>query len=199
METKLIEIENYMKNVVKNVSDEDLKHLSWNPALVQKIKELGPVISISCEWTSYIENFPFFDEQMDQKYDTIGYIKCFVEYYKDDPSKKDTLQPEWLQQFPQLIRRKLDEWNNLPENEALFIDTESPFYVFVMSNQSSPKVDWNNANIDKYKYTLGNWVEIYSGQWPDYNEDLYDRRKQNNISNRLLWCCISVDHSRSLF
>lgn len=32
---------------------------------------------------------------------------------------------------------------------------------------------------------IGYWTEIYSGQWEDYSESLYDRRIENNLSNRL--------------
>ncbi|GAG76315.1 unnamed protein product, partial [marine sediment metagenome] len=32
---------------------------------------------------------------------------------------------------------------------------------------------------------MGYWNEIYSGAWPDYNEALYNKRIENNLSNRL--------------
>ncbi len=32
---------------------------------------------------------------------------------------------------------------------------------------------------------LGPYLELYSGQWPDYSDDLYNRRIANNLSSRI--------------
>ncbi|GAG54096.1 unnamed protein product, partial [marine sediment metagenome] len=40
-------------------------------------------------------------------------------------------------------------------------------------------------NIEKYKKVIGSWTEIYSGQWEDYSETLFNKRIENNLSNRL--------------
>ncbi|MHA1988381.1 MAG: NUDIX domain-containing protein [Promethearchaeota archaeon] len=57
--------------------------------------------------------------------------------------------------------------------------------MFVISNKTLPaEVKWDPDNIRKYKKSLAYWVRIYSGQWGDYSEDLFDRRIKKNFSNR---------------
>ncbi len=36
----------------------------------------------------------------------------------------------------------------------------------------------------QHKQEIGKWVELYSGQFPDYHDELYERRIQSNLSNR---------------
>jgi 8-oxo-dGTP diphosphatase len=80
----------------------------------------------------------------------------------------------------------LINFSNLSENKGLFLDEESPVYVFVTSNKTTSKnIIWNQENIEKYKKLIGQWTEIYSGQWEDYSESLFNRRIENNLSNRL--------------
>ena len=64
-----------------------------------------------------------------------------------------------------------------PENKGIYFDTESPIFVFATSNKTKPaEIQWNKENIEKYKKIIAYWTVIYSGQWPDYSETLYDRR-----------------------
>ena len=49
-------------------------------------------ISISCKWVPYLENFPYADENNQRKYDALGFFQFDVEYYKDDPLKKEKIQ-----------------------------------------------------------------------------------------------------------
>ncbi|MFX0075547.1 MAG: NUDIX domain-containing protein, partial [Candidatus Hermodarchaeota archaeon] len=59
-------------------------------------------------------------------------------------------------------------------------------YVFVISKKVKPmEVQWTEENINRYKRSIGMWTEIYSGQWTDYTEDLYERRIKKNLTNRL--------------
>lgn len=59
-------------------------------------------------------------------------------------------------------------------------------YIFVTSDKIKPhEISWTQENIEKYKKIIGYWTEVYSGQWEDYSEVLYDKRIENNLSNRL--------------
>ncbi len=91
-----------------------------------------------------------------------------------------------IQQVPLILLKILKEFNNKAENTGLHFDTESPIYIFVTSNKTKPRdIIWNPENIEKYKKVIGYWTEIYSGQWDDYSDTLFDKRIQNNLSNRL--------------
>ncbi len=91
-----------------------------------------------------------------------------------------------IQQVPFIVLNVLKEFNNKAENTGLHFDTESPIYIFLTSNKIKPSdIIWNPENIEKYKKVIGYWTEIYSGQWDDYSDTLFDKRIQNNLSNRL--------------
>ena len=178
-EAKSQEIEEIIKIKFKNLKEEDI----FRKDLKNDILELIKHISIKCSWVEFLSNFLFFRSF---RFDTVGYFQFEVEHYKQDPSSKDSLNPLLIQQIPILVLDILKEYNYKPENEGIHLDTESPIYVFVTSNKSEPKeIVWNPDNIEKYKKVIGNWTEIYSGQWEDYSETLFNKRIENNLSNRL--------------
>lgn len=143
-------------------------------------------ISISCKWIPYLENFPYEDENSQKKYDTLGFFQFDVEYYKNEPSKKESIKSSFIQQIPQILLAFLRNYSTKEENVGIIFDLESPIYVFVTSNKTKPEsIEWTQENIDKFKKIIGYWTEIYSGQWEDYSETLYDRRIESNLSNRL--------------
>ncbi|MHA2474500.1 MAG: hypothetical protein ACXAES_14845, partial [Promethearchaeota archaeon] len=116
----------------------------------------------------------------------MGYFKLEVEYFKNDSYKKDKITPDVVQQVPIIALDILKAYSSTKENEYLLIDTESPIYVFVISNKTTPtNVQWNEENIHKYRKVLGYWAQIYSGQWSDYSDDWYEERIKQNLSNRL--------------
>ena len=178
-EAKSQEIEEIIKIKFRNLKEEDI----FRKDLKNDILELIKHISIKCSWVEFLSNFLFFRSF---RFDTVGYFQFEVEHYKQDPSSKDSLNPLLIQQIPILVLDILKEYNYKPENEGIHLDTESPIYVFVTSNKSEPKeIVWNPDNIEKYKKVIGNWTEIYSGQWEDYSETLFNKRIENNLSNRL--------------
>ena len=178
-EAKSQEIEEIIKIKFKNLKEEDI----FRKDLKNDILELIKHISIKCSWVEFLSNFLFFRSF---RFDTVGYFQFEVEHYKQDPSSKDSLNPLLIQQIPILVLDILKEYNYKPENEGIHLDTESPIYVFVTSNKSEPKeIVWNPDNIEKYKKVIGSWTEIYSGQWEDYSETLFNKRIENNLSNRL--------------
>ena len=176
------EIEDLIVKKLGSLKEQDI----FRKELANDILDMVKNLYLKCSWTPYIENFPYKDENTEKEYDSLGYFQFEVEHYKGNPEKKEKLSPLLIQQIPFIILDVLKGFTNKSENRGLEIDTESPIYVFVTSNGTKPKeIDWTNDNINKFKKELGYWNEIYSGAWPDYNETLYNKRIQNNLSNRL--------------
>ena len=46
------------------------------------------------------------------------------------------------------------------------------------------EIAWTQTSIETHKREIGDWCELYSGQFPDYHNQLYDRRIESNLSNR---------------
>jgi len=181
-ELKSKEIEILIKNKFQNLTDEDI----YKKELKEDLFELIRNISIKCSWVTCLSNFPYKDENSERDYNTLGYFQFEVEYYKDNPSKKESVKPMLIQQVPFILLKVLKEFNNKAENTGLYFDTESPIYIFLTSNKTKPSdIIWNPENIEKYKKVVGYWTEIYSGQWDDYSDTLFGKRIQNNLSNRL--------------
>ena len=180
--TKSKEIEDIIKSRFKNLEEKDI----YRQDLKYEILELIKHISIKCNWVKSLSNFLFKDENSEKGFNTLGYFQFEVEHYKEDPSRKKSLKPLLIQQIPILVLDILKDYNYKSENEGIHLDTKSPIYVFVTSNKSEPKdIVWNPYNIEKYKKEIANWTEIYSGQWEDYSETLFNKRIENNLSNRL--------------
>jgi len=179
------EIEKKVKERLRNLKKEDI-YYKIREELGDTIVDMAKNITLSCKWIPYLENFPYEDENNQRKYDTLGFFQFDVNYYKDEPSKKESIKSIYIQQIPQILLTFLREYSAKEENRGIIFDLESPIYVFVTSNKITPEnIEWNKSNINKYKKEIGYWTEIYSGQWEDYSETLYDRRIENNLSNRL--------------
>lgn len=181
---KSIEIEEIIKQFLSNLKKEDI-YYKIREQFGEFLIDMAKNISFSCKWIPYLENFPYEDENSQKKYDTLGYFQFDVEYYKNEPSKKEKIRSNFIQQFPQLILPLLGKFSKKLENRGIYFDLESPMYVFVTSYETKPdEVMWTQENINKFKKTIGYWTEIYSGQWEDYSETLYEKRIENNLSNR---------------
>ena len=182
---KAKEIQDLVISRISSITSDDLKRVR-SDEVKSTIIEMGKNASIVCRWVPYIQNFPYLDENTEKEYNTLGYFQFEVEYFKDQEDRKIEINPLMIQQIPFIVLAKLAEFENRPENKFLNIDNESPIYVFVISNKTMPEeIPWSQGNIEKYKYSIGNWTEIYSGAWSDYNESIYDKRIQKNLSNRL--------------
>ncbi|MHA2603413.1 MAG: hypothetical protein AM324_014930, partial [Candidatus Thorarchaeota archaeon SMTZ1-83] len=60
-----------------------------------------------------------------------------------------------------------------------------PLYVVLSADKTDPSVEaWDMPAIQRYKKDLGPYLGLYSGQWPDYSDELYNRRIANNLTNR---------------
>ena len=199
-ETKAEEIEALLLEKLKNLSEKDLKKsftfLEKYPHAEEKkniLVDMANSVEIECDWEPFFQNFPYIDENnpytednKDLVYNTLGYFKFEVEYYKNEPYKKEKITPDLIQQIPFVVLDILKEFGKKQGNQFLLLDIQSPIYIFVISNKTTPfEVQWSEANIDKYKKILGYWTQIYAGQWGDYTDDLFERRVKNNLSNRL--------------
>ncbi|MDD1779115.1 MAG: NUDIX hydrolase [Candidatus Helarchaeota archaeon] len=183
---KIAEIVRIFQEKFKNLTADDLEKIKWNKERMEKVIELGKNVAIQGEWMPFIDSFPYYDENTGFNYSMLGSLQFEVEYFKDNPEKKATIEPAIIQQIPAIGLDLLKNLGKQAANKYLLIDLESPVYVFVFSNKMTGKtVQWSEENINQYKRILGDWTEIYSGQWPDYTEELYTRRVQQNLSNRL--------------
>ena len=146
------EIEDLIFEKLGGLKEQDI----FRKELVSDILEMVENLSIKCSWIPYIENFPYKDEDLEKEYDSLGYFQFEVEYYKENPEKKEKLNPLLIQQIPFIILDVLKGFTSKRSNKGLEIDTESPIYVFVTSNGTKPKeIDWTNDNINKFKKELG--------------------------------------------
>jgi hypothetical protein len=76
-------------------------------------------------------------------------------------------------------------FEDLNEQGRIMIDIDSPFYVVLSSDKTDPGPQhWETATIQLYRKSLGPYLNLYSGQWPDYSDELYNRRIESNLSNR---------------
>jgi len=179
------EIEVKIKERLENLQKEDI-YYKIRYELGDDIIDMAKNVSISCRWVPYLENFPYEDENNQKEYDTLGYFQFDVEYYKEKPSKKENIKSSYIQQIPQIIIAFLRDYSAKEEIKGIIFDLESPMYIFVTSDKIKPQeISWAQENIEKYKKIIGYWTEVYSGQWEDYSEVLYDKRIENNLSNRL--------------
>ena len=183
---KTNEIESLFLEKFKNLTPQDLKRVSFNPVFVEKLIEMGKNITLKCQWHTFLEGFPYYEENTTLTYNKLGYLEVEVEYFKDEPEKKKSLEPILMQQLPSLASELLKKYCRLKVNNYLYPDTESPIYNFVTFNKTLPsEILWTPEKIQEYKKTIGAWAEVYSGAWPDYSDSLYEKRVENNLSNRL--------------
>ena len=147
---KSIEIEEIIKHFLSNLKKEDI-YYKIREQFGEFLIDMAKNISFSCKWIPYLENFPYEDENSQKKYDTLGYFQFDVEYYKNEPSKKEKIRSNFIQQFPQLILPLLGKFSKKPENRGIYFDLESPMYVFVTSYETKPdEVMWTQENINKF-------------------------------------------------
>ena len=175
-------IEDFISYKFKHLTPNDF----YRPELKESIIDMVQNISIECSWVPYVEFFPYRDENTNMAFNTLGFFQFEVENYPDQPSKREKLKPMLIQQIPYLLLDDLKEFFRNTFYNRILIDTESPVYVFLTSNNTKPStIEWTQENIEKNKKLIGDWTEIYSGQWEDYSETLYSKRIENNLSNRL--------------
>jgi len=175
-------IEDFIKYKFKHLTPNDFYRQDLKESIIDMVQN----VSIECSWVSYLEFFPYKDENTNRAFNTLGFFQFKVEHYPDQPSKREKLKPLLIQQIPYLLLDDLKEFFKDTFYNRILIDVESPVYVFLTSNNTKPStIEWTQENIELYKKLIGDWTEIYSGQWEDYSETLYAKRIENNLSNRL--------------
>ena len=178
------EIEIIMREHLNDLTKEDI-YYKIRDEIGDDIIDMAKNVSLSCRWVPYLENFPYEDENSQKEYDTLGYFQFDIEYYKENPSRKENIKSSYIQQIPEIIITILQEYSKKEETKGIIFDLESPMYIFVISDKIKPQeISWTQENVEKYKKNIGYWTEVYSGQWEDYSEALYDKRIENNLSNR---------------
>ncbi|MHA2142775.1 MAG: hypothetical protein ACXADC_14225 [Candidatus Thorarchaeota archaeon] len=79
----------------------------------------------------------------------------------------------------------MENFEELNRQGRIMFDIDSPLYVVLSTDKTNPKVkEWDAPTIQRHKKALGPYLGLYSGQWPDYSDELYNRRIENNLSNR---------------
>ncbi len=174
-------LERFIKDRISKISKKD----AYREEFANELVNMAENITLSCKWVEYIPNFPYYNENTNRYYDSLGYFYFEVEYYKKNPKKKENIKANLIQQIPYIIVSEIKN-KNLFLGEEVYFDLESPIYIFVTSNKTNPaNIEWTEENIEKYKHTLSYWTVLYSGQWEDYSPKLFEERIQNNLSNRL--------------
>jgi len=144
------------------------------------IAALSQNLKIELDWENYIENFNF--EAKNYTYDKLGYLLFRVQLKDNTEFNILEVRPNYLQQIIFFV------WEGLKkkfEFEFLFDDSTPPYIVSVCSGHSNDSIiEWTKENTHKYKSELGQWIELYSGQFPDYRDELYERRIEVDLSNR---------------
>jgi ADP-ribose pyrophosphatase YjhB (NUDIX family) len=183
---KADEIGRYLEEGLRAMTSADLPRLAHDPATQARAVELARSVKMRSSWHSYVDGFPFIDENTGLLFNKLGYFQFDVEYFPDAPERRAELDPIVVQQPPTVALSMLQRLAKLKANSALLIDTGSPIFLFVVTDEARPEAPpWSTANVRLHKRALGAWAEVYSGSWPDYTEELYDRRVENNLSNRL--------------
>lgn len=171
---------------VRAIDAADLSRLAHDPDLLQRGLDAARGARVRCAWHLYADGFPFCDENTGLVFNKLGYLEFEVEYFADRPERRAELDPLVVQQPPTIALHHLRQLSALKVNAALRLDVTSPIYVFVVSGEVRPAPPpWTAEAIRAHRRSIGPWTEVYSGAWPDYSEELYERRVAGNLSNRL--------------
>jgi hypothetical protein len=150
---------------------------------VEKMRKQLENEKIQIDGIQFIELIPF----SFNTFDVLGAIEIrlkelSLEYMIGIEDSKQTFE---LYSFSQRIEKSIIEINENVEEEV-YLDYHNPPYLVSIANATSQgPISWTKENIKAYKKDLGKWIEFYSGQFPDYSDELYDSRIENNLSNRL--------------
>ncbi|MHA1745137.1 MAG: hypothetical protein ACTSWW_03995 [Promethearchaeota archaeon] len=163
-----------------------LEMLSAKHVPIQETRELIirilHSIRISIIWNAYVDDFNY--PHGEKTYQNLGYVLFRIQFSQDNTHgiKKTDIRPEHLQQIIFVLAKGLQKTLG---NRFLFDTKTVPYAVTVCSGlEGSPEIEWYNKTISEHKHEIGKWVELYSGQFSDYHDELYERRIRTNLSNR---------------
>ncbi|TFH28935.1 MAG: hypothetical protein E4G98_04635 [Promethearchaeota archaeon] len=139
-------------------------------------------LGLSLSWVNDIEDFRY--QKDEHTYSKLGYILIRIRI-KDVPDpnfRLNLIRPQYLQQII------FGFWFSLIKEFRgdFLLDEKTVPYAFSVCSEVDPHTDivWTQAMIKTHKREIGDWCELYSGQFPDYHDQLYDRRIASNLSNR---------------
>ena len=146
----------------------------------QNIAELSQNLQIELTWDVYLDRFNF--ETKKYTYDKLGYLLFRIRLKDNSEYNILDARPNYLQQIIFHV------WFGLTkkfQHVFYFDDSTPPYIVSVCAgNNIDTNIEWTKENTHKYKSELGQWIELYSGQFPDYRDELFERRIEVDISNR---------------
>ncbi|MFX1520301.1 MAG: hypothetical protein ACFFCD_10315 [Promethearchaeota archaeon] len=184
LKNKISEMSNFAKEQLTSYNEDNI-----DPKFVPNVEDRKQIVKIAkhldinCSWLDYVENFDF--EIKENRYSKLGSIRFRVRL---NENPKNPIAPEQIRSnhMQQIVFRV---WFALLKQygSTFKFEEDSRPYVFTVCSGYTPKnpyIEWIPETINQYKKELGQWIEIYSGQFEDYRGELYERRVENDISNR---------------
>ncbi len=152
-----------------------------NEADRKAIVDLSHSLQVESNWQEVLPNAGYISDKV--TYHNLGYILFRVRLINNATFPRENIRPSHLQQIIMLV------WGKLTKDNSQFFkfDESTPPYVFSVCVGNSPtnsSIAWIREAIDLHKRELGQWAELYSGQFADYRDDVYERRVENDLSNR---------------
>lgn len=153
-----------------------------------KIVAIAKSLKISVEWLDAIPDFEYKDnEDNNRQYKSAGCIivqwRVNEEKLKTFGLKRAEIRPILLQQIVYLAWFKLIE---AMKGTFLINKNGIPYFISVCSGyaDNTVKIEWNKERIIEHSKELGQWAEIYTGQYSDYRKEVNLLRLAEDISNR---------------
>ena len=184
LKNKIAEMSNFAKEQLTSYTDDDI-----NPKFVPNVEDRKQIVKIAqhldiqCLWLDYVNDFDF--EIKEKHYSKLGLIRFRVRL---NVSPTNPIAPEQIRShhMQQIIFRV---WFALLKQYGTIFkfEEDSRPYVFTVCSSYTPQnpyIEWTPETINQHKKELGPWIEVYSGQFEDYRNDLYERRIDNDLSNR---------------
>ena len=180
---KIKEMNNFAEKQIRTFIESEI-----NPKFMpdaqdrKKIALISQYLNIELSWNNYIENFNITTKS--KTFKKLGFLlfRARIKSNVDIPFNLLDIRPKYLQQ---IIFRV---WFGLTKafgKDFIFDDATPPYIISVCSGNSNDNVvEWNQNTIHENKSELGQWIELYSGQFPDYRDELYERRIKVDLSNR---------------
>ncbi|HRI50487.1 MAG TPA: NUDIX hydrolase [Pseudomonadota bacterium] len=180
------ELATLLQAELQGLKAEQLPRLADRPELQARALAMAHSVQLRGSWNPYVDGFPYHDENTGLHFNKLGYFEFDVEYFAQTPERRSEIEPVLVQQPPVIAAERLRRLAAQKSSSTLRLDLISPIFVYVISEEVRPAPPpWTQEQIQAHKRAIGVWTEVYSGAWPDYNDELYDRRVAGNLSNRL--------------
>jgi len=199
-ETKAEEIEALLLERLKNLNENELS-LAYNflekysnaEEKKRSLVHMAKHIDIECDWEPIFHNFPYMDEENPYThnfrpivYNTLGCFKFEVEYYKDNPSKKEIVTPELIQLLLFLSLEILKDFSKDENNTFLLLDTSRLIYPIILcETKTSKNIVWTKDKVNYHKKLIGKWVTLASGLERAFTDEYYNKIVADNLSNEV--------------